>query len=375
MELGTGNAEESTALRTALAGLSEDALGRLRVSSSVPGRRGPHVSATQLIEVVTGTTQQNASLAWAKLKEGEFLNTSGAYVETYRFPGQRGGRASEVVSLPTALQIIMALPGRTAAAVRVRASVLLVRFLAGDLSLVGEVYGMNQLQEYLREHHPEHPLAAFREAHEAGQTGPTPSSFDDEELAVRREGLANKRRRLQDEQHLHEQRHQAALQNVRLGAARTEAAWAAFEKELREKVAAGELAESDASRILRGPRRRVFAPLGELLRKLDPRFDEVVRKLPFARLALQRLRDGGFAPKPSTDVSQTARYEEVIWYEDDLVGLFRFGLDLCERLREEERRRSGRGEGQQVLFGAVPRSELPLDRAVPPQEELVARVA
>jgi hypothetical protein len=178
MEIGTGSQAESTALRSALSGLSDEALSRLRVSSDVPGRRGPHVSATELIQVVTRTTQQNASIAWGKLKEGGFLNTSGACVETYRFPGQRGGRPSEVVDIPTALQIIMALPGKTAATVRLRASVLLVRFLAGDLTLVGEIYGMNQLQDYLREHHPEHPLREFRAALEAGQTTPLAGDGD-----------------------------------------------------------------------------------------------------------------------------------------------------------------------------------------------------
>jgi hypothetical protein len=85
-------------------------------------------------------------------------------------PGQRGGRPSEVVDVPTALQLIMVLPGKTAARVRVKASVLLTRYLAGDLTLVGQVYGMHELQSYLQEHHPEHPLCAFRQSVEAGQT-------------------------------------------------------------------------------------------------------------------------------------------------------------------------------------------------------------
>ena len=47
---------------------------------------------------------------------------------------------------------------------RLKASVLLARYLAGDLTLVGELYGMRSLQEYLKQHCPEHPLAMFREA-------------------------------------------------------------------------------------------------------------------------------------------------------------------------------------------------------------------
>jgi hypothetical protein len=173
--VGGGTAAESEALETALSALSDADFSGLRVCYEVPGRpRGPHVSATQLIEVVTKTTQQNASNAWQKLKNDGFLNTSGICVETLRMPGQRGGRPSEVVDVPTALQIIMVLPGKTAARVRVKASVLLTRYLAGDLTLVSQVYGLHELQSYLQEHHPEHPLCAFRQSVEAGQTrGPS----------------------------------------------------------------------------------------------------------------------------------------------------------------------------------------------------------
>jgi hypothetical protein len=169
MEIGTGSQADSTALRSALAGLSDEALSRLRVSSDVPGRRGPHVSATQLIQVVTRTSQPNASQAWSRLKEGGFLDRISNPVVRHRFPG-RGGE-SEVVDIPTALQIIMALPGKTAATVRLRASVLLVRFLAGDLTLVGEIYGMNQLQDYLREHDAANPLRLAAAARDSGQCG------------------------------------------------------------------------------------------------------------------------------------------------------------------------------------------------------------
>ena len=169
--IGRGGETESAALQAALSGLSDESFSRLRVCYEVPERpRGPHVSATQLIEVVTGTTQQNASVAWIKMKNEPDFNTNGIiHVIPFRFPGQRGGRPSEVVDIPTALQIMM-LPGRTAAKVRVKASVLLTRFLAGDLTLVGEVYGMAALQDYLQEHNPTHPLCAFRQAVNSGQT-------------------------------------------------------------------------------------------------------------------------------------------------------------------------------------------------------------
>lgn len=169
--IGGGTAAESQALETALSALSDADFSGLRVCYEVPGRpRGPHVSATELIEAIMKTGQANASRTWSRLKNEGFLNMSGRHVETLRMPGQRGGRLSEVVDVPTALQIIMVLPGKTAARVRVKASVLLTRYLAGDLTLVSQVYGLHELQSYLREHHPEHPLCAFRQSVEAGQT-------------------------------------------------------------------------------------------------------------------------------------------------------------------------------------------------------------
>lgn len=182
--IGRGTDAESAALRTALSGLSDESFSRLRVSSSVPGRRGPHVSATELIECVMQTGQANASRTWAAMKKYENFNMSIRHVETYRFPGQRGGRESEVVDIPAALRIIMMLPGKTAARVRVKASYLLTRFLAGDVTLVAEIYGMNELQNFLREHEPTHPLCAFRDAVDAGQTTTGPSTTDPETEAL-----------------------------------------------------------------------------------------------------------------------------------------------------------------------------------------------
>ena len=127
----------------------------------MPGKKGPHVAAVDVIKATTKTTRENAVQQWARLKHEHPETVSGTY--SFRFPGQRGPE-TEVVDLPTALQIIMLLKGAAAAKVRLKASALLVRYLAGDLTLVGEIYGMNALQEYLREYFPNHPLAKFREA-------------------------------------------------------------------------------------------------------------------------------------------------------------------------------------------------------------------
>ena len=169
--IGQGTDAESAALESALSAIAVADFKDLHVEFVVPGRPvGPHFSATQLIEAVVKTGHSNASHMWTKLKAEGFLEAPGRHVVSHRMRGQRGGRASDFVDVPTALQIIMTLPGKTAAKVRVKASALLIRFLAGDVTLVGEVYGMDELQRYLREHHPEHPLCAFRQSVEAGQT-------------------------------------------------------------------------------------------------------------------------------------------------------------------------------------------------------------
>ncbi len=103
--------------------------GGMRVTNEVPGKPGrPHVAAQDVIKIVTQTKPKNASKAWNKLKLEHPESSTDS--RTFRFPGQRGS-ATEVVDIPTALRIIMVLPGQAAAKVRLKASVLLVRFLGG----------------------------------------------------------------------------------------------------------------------------------------------------------------------------------------------------------------------------------------------------
>ncbi len=152
--------------------------GGIRVTHAVPGRPGPHVAAIDVIKTTTQTSRDNAVHQWTKIKREHSESANGVHtfhwghsesmnvIRTFRFPGQRGS-ATEVVDIPTALQIIMLLPGRAAAALRLKASVLLVRFLGGDVSLIGAIHDMNAIQEHLREHWPEHPLVRFRESLDA----------------------------------------------------------------------------------------------------------------------------------------------------------------------------------------------------------------
>ena len=72
--------------------------------------------------------------------------------------------------LKTLIQVIFMLPGREASLVRQAAAEVFVRFMGGDLTLVQDVQRMNEVQSYLREHEPEHPMRVFGEAVESEPT-------------------------------------------------------------------------------------------------------------------------------------------------------------------------------------------------------------
>jgi hypothetical protein len=103
-------------------------------------------------------------------------------VNHFKFRG-RGQRDTPIASLATMVEIIMLLPGSTAATVRVEAAKLLVRYLGGDLRLVEEVQTLRHVQEELAGHAPRHPMRTFGEAVEAsgesnGGSGSSAISLD-----------------------------------------------------------------------------------------------------------------------------------------------------------------------------------------------------
>ena len=93
----------------------------------------------------------------------------------FKFPG-RGQRKTAVTDARGIVEVVMLLPGRHAAHVRRQAAELLVRYLGGDVSLVGEVCALRGLQERLAAEQPEDPLRAFGEAVEvvSNVSGPMP---------------------------------------------------------------------------------------------------------------------------------------------------------------------------------------------------------
>lgn len=160
-EVGNGSESESRALQAALSAISHDSFDKLRVCYNQSLRRnGPHVSALDLISVLSGQTQTEAAAIWKRIKSHEDFDTSDG-VHTVRLGKRR--KKCEVVSLKNALQIIAMLPGRTSAGERVRASSLLTLSLSGDLAHVGKIYGESALRDYVHKHHPEHPLCSLKQ--------------------------------------------------------------------------------------------------------------------------------------------------------------------------------------------------------------------
>ena len=122
------------------------------------------LSVIDVAMAVTGKNAQHSAKDFSRLCE--------AYPEVwtkcphFKFSG-RGQRDTPIANLATMVEIIMLLPGPTAAAVRVEASKLLVRYLGGDLKLVDEVQALRHVQEELADVAPLHPLRKFGEAVEA----------------------------------------------------------------------------------------------------------------------------------------------------------------------------------------------------------------
>ena len=181
--VGTGTAAESASLASALGALTPqtfDARLAKRTTTRLPINPGvSYVASVSLIQAITNTSRQNAEKHWANIKKDSGIaNSDGSSGCSFRFPGQRGPM-TDVIDTTTALQVIMALPGKTAAQFRLKASVLLVRFLCGDLSLVAEIYGARKLQKFLAENDPGNPLARLAQTAEAqGLLGDGPSLPD-----------------------------------------------------------------------------------------------------------------------------------------------------------------------------------------------------
>ena len=79
----------------------------------------------------------------------------------------RRNKTTPVADATTVVKLILLLPGEQAAKVREQASMVFVRFLGGDRSLVRDVLQNREMQELLRREAPEHWARFFGQAVEA----------------------------------------------------------------------------------------------------------------------------------------------------------------------------------------------------------------
>lgn len=127
--------------------LDAAALGQIRKTSEDP----PRVSIYDVIRVITGLSASNSKNVWDRVVVA-FPEVS-TIVETFKFTGP-GQRDTPVTDARGAVQIIMILPGRAAAAFRKKAAGILVRFLGGDETLVDEIAANYEAQSTLPEDDP-----------------------------------------------------------------------------------------------------------------------------------------------------------------------------------------------------------------------------
>ena len=143
-----------------MAELDDDSVQQIRKTAETP----PRVSVYDVIRAVTGCNPHAAANAAQRLKE--------AYPEVasewchFRFGG-RGQRDIPVCEARGAIELIMLLPGRTAAIARQSAASVVVRYLGGDMTLVHEVMANRNMQTQLA---PDHPASIFGQSVHHGPT-------------------------------------------------------------------------------------------------------------------------------------------------------------------------------------------------------------
>ena len=134
--------------------LSESSLQGIRKTNDNP----PKVSVLDVISTIKGCRTSTTSMTWKRLQESHPEITT--FIEHYNFQIDGRGLATPVTTASGIVRIVMVLPGKAAAGLRETAADLLVRYLGGDTTLVGEIYENRQIQERLP---PEHPARIFGE--------------------------------------------------------------------------------------------------------------------------------------------------------------------------------------------------------------------
>ena len=140
-------------------GLHDDSLRHLRKTPETP----PAVSVFDVIAACMGASARDCPQVWKRLQESHAEVLTECH--DFQFAGRRQ-RPTPVASARGIAQIIMVLPGRTAAQFRKHSADVVVRFLGGDLSIVEEVVANRSLQEAAQQ---EHPMRFFGETVESDE--------------------------------------------------------------------------------------------------------------------------------------------------------------------------------------------------------------
>jgi len=148
------------ALRQQLAELKQvplEQIGRIRMTA----QRMP--SLVDVGVILTGKEARNVARDLQSILEK--YSDLVLKVNQVSFGGRGGNRDSLVPQdIPTLIEVIFLLPGRAAAQVRSAAAQIFVRYLGGDLSLIGEVQRIRHVQDNIGNADLGHPLRLFEEA-------------------------------------------------------------------------------------------------------------------------------------------------------------------------------------------------------------------
>ena len=96
-----------------------------------------YLSVRDIISLVCGQTQKHACATWDRLEEDKKMDIS-TFCGKFKFPGQ-GQKTQPVITLKGALKLIGWLPGNNAKNYRGQVAEILIRYLAGDASMHGEL--------------------------------------------------------------------------------------------------------------------------------------------------------------------------------------------------------------------------------------------
>ena len=135
-------------------------IGRIRMTPE------KQPSVIDVISILTKKNKNESSEVWRRLESHSRAVQANCLDGS--FPGN-SRRTPIAKDLKTLIQVIFMLPGKEASLVRQAAAEVFIRFMGGDLSLIQDVRRMNEIQSFLRENDPEHPMRIFGEAVEASE--------------------------------------------------------------------------------------------------------------------------------------------------------------------------------------------------------------